>query len=341
MPKFGAMRTLAGVGASATHSRTVSIRSAVKPVVPTTAWMPWSIAKRMLSMTTSGWVKSTSTWEPASATLNSQSPASTIATSSRSSAASTALHTCSPMRPRAPRTPTLMGSLIVPLPLSHRTVEVVLAERPHHGQASRPGEDLPGHGGDVVSGNRVDAAEELVHADHVAVRDLALADAGHPRAGVLETEDGRPPHLPLAPLDLRLGQPVRGHGGVLGEDQREDLVGLPGLAAGVDAEHAGVGVPAGERVHGVGEAALLPDALEQPRAHAAAEGGRQHAQRVARRVVAGQPPAAEDDVGLLGVVGPNQHRPGGRAVRRVDRSAAGGRRPERRVEATFEGGPDE
>src|SRR5690348_9786795 len=63
---------------------------------------------RMWSITTSGWVKSTTTWAPASAMLNSQSPSSTIATSSRSSAALTAFTTSVPIRPRAPSTPTLM-----------------------------------------------------------------------------------------------------------------------------------------------------------------------------------------------------------------------------------------
>src|SRR3954453_19875719 len=144
---------------------------------------------RMLSMTTSGWVKSTRTCEPASATLNSQSPASTMATSSRSSDASTALHTCCPMRPRAPRTPTLTGSFIcaapVVIPLSYRAVEVVLTERPHHGQTPPPGPDAPGDVGDVAVGHGVEAGEHLVHPDDIAVCDLALADPRHARAGVL------------------------------------------------------------------------------------------------------------------------------------------------------------
>ena len=34
----------------------------VKPVVPTTMWMPRSTHQVMFSMTASGWVKSTTTW---------------------------------------------------------------------------------------------------------------------------------------------------------------------------------------------------------------------------------------------------------------------------------------
>ena len=38
---------------------TVASRSSSNPVVPTTAWMPWSMQNSRLSMTASGWVKST------------------------------------------------------------------------------------------------------------------------------------------------------------------------------------------------------------------------------------------------------------------------------------------
>ena len=61
-----------GLGSS--HSAIVASRASSKPVVPTTQWMFWSMQNRMLSMTTSGRVKSTTTWAPASATSNSQSP---------------------------------------------------------------------------------------------------------------------------------------------------------------------------------------------------------------------------------------------------------------------------
>ena len=39
------------------------------PVVPTTAWMPWSMQNSRLSITTSGWVKSTTASAPASTRL--------------------------------------------------------------------------------------------------------------------------------------------------------------------------------------------------------------------------------------------------------------------------------
>ena len=60
MEKFGATRTPTS-GAAASHRRTVSSRSSSKPVVPTTAWMPWAMQCSRLAITASGWVKSTAT----------------------------------------------------------------------------------------------------------------------------------------------------------------------------------------------------------------------------------------------------------------------------------------
>ena len=51
-------------GASPSQPRRVSSRSSSKPVVPTTAWMPWSMQNSRLSITTSGWVKSTTASAP-------------------------------------------------------------------------------------------------------------------------------------------------------------------------------------------------------------------------------------------------------------------------------------
>ena len=105
IPKLGTTMTpSSGFGSS--QPRIVSSISGVIPLVPTTQWMFWSIQNRMFSATVEGWVKSTATWVSASASENSQSPSSTIATRSRSSAPSTARQTSPPIRPRAPSTPT-------------------------------------------------------------------------------------------------------------------------------------------------------------------------------------------------------------------------------------------
>ena len=68
-------------------------RPSSKPVVPTTAWMPFSMQNRRLSITTSGWVKSTTTWTPLSTSPPMSSPASMAATSSTPSASSTPVQT--------------------------------------------------------------------------------------------------------------------------------------------------------------------------------------------------------------------------------------------------------
>ena len=58
--KFGAMSTETS-GFVASQSCTCAMRSSVNPVVPTTAWIPLSMRNFRLSITTSGWVKSTTT----------------------------------------------------------------------------------------------------------------------------------------------------------------------------------------------------------------------------------------------------------------------------------------
>jgi len=84
------------------------MRSSVNPVVPTTALMPLSMRNFRLSITTLGWVKSTTTWVSLSVNAPSGSPASTPAVNVRSSAASIASTIVPPTLPFAPSTPTRM-----------------------------------------------------------------------------------------------------------------------------------------------------------------------------------------------------------------------------------------
>ena len=63
--KFGAMSTPVA-GLAPHQERTFSMRSAVKPVVPTTAWMPWLTQNSRLPITASGTVKSMTTSAPLS-----------------------------------------------------------------------------------------------------------------------------------------------------------------------------------------------------------------------------------------------------------------------------------
>ena len=102
MEKLGATTTPVRRPSSCVRSR--ASRSGVNPVVPTTAWMPRSMHQVRLSITASGWVKSTTT--SAASTGPRSSPASTAATRVRSSACSTARHTAAPIWPAAPKTAT-------------------------------------------------------------------------------------------------------------------------------------------------------------------------------------------------------------------------------------------
>ena len=97
-------------GLAASQVSTFAMRSSVKPVVPTTAWMPLSIRNSRLFITTSGWVKSMTTSVSLSVNIASESPASTSALSVMSSALRTAAHIVVPTLPLAPRTPTRMDA---------------------------------------------------------------------------------------------------------------------------------------------------------------------------------------------------------------------------------------
>ena len=196
-----------------------------------------------LSMTTSGVVKSTTTSAPASATRTASRPGRPSPTSSRSSAASTARHTSAPIRPRAPSTPTRIGSALVshvaqPIPIGTVPAGSPLTDR-YAAQATRRSAQKswspngPTTASDIgrpsssaatsrtsAGGHRVDPGEQLVHRQQLAVEQLALAQPAHPRAGVLQAEHERALDHALAPGHLVLGEAVGGHPGQLGAGQR-------------------------------------------------------------------------------------------------------------------------
>ena len=110
MAKFGATKHLASPPAPSTFERSSS-RS--KPVAPTTAWTPASMAFTALTPTVSGVENSTITSAPSSASSSdTPSSGSALETTSMPSAASTASTTVEPMRPAAPETTTRIASAI-------------------------------------------------------------------------------------------------------------------------------------------------------------------------------------------------------------------------------------
>src|SRR5581483_6698413 len=104
MEKFGttSTRTLA----AASQPRTSASRSSSNPEVPTTTSRLCSTHHLRLPMTAPGWVKSSTTSQPASAPRSSSW--STSAETSRSGASAIAAHAVRPIRPRAPSTPTFV-----------------------------------------------------------------------------------------------------------------------------------------------------------------------------------------------------------------------------------------
>src|SRR4051812_38104312 len=295
MPKFGAIRTPRD-GASASHSRSVASRCSSMPVVPTTTSRSLSRHHRMLSITASGVVKSTTTCASRSSVRSSS--ASTAATRSMSSADSTARQTSLPMRPRAPSTPTRM--VMAPTLGDAGGEHAVVVVRTDHGKCRRAAQLVEREHLHVVDGHRVDVAQDLVDGHQLAIDELGLSEPAHPRPGVLETEHETATHLTLAAVELLHADAAGGGCGELLAAELEHLTRAVGMAAGVDAEHSGVGVVRGKRVDGVGEAALLAHLLEEPRRHAATERGVEHAQCEPAVVEAVHAGHAEHEVGLLG-----------------------------------------
>src|SRR4051812_9597170 len=336
--KFGAT-TAFGVSSPAVIEAISSRSDAVMPVVPTTACTPLRRHHRTLSITASGCVKSTATSACASDSASKRSvtsrPAtrspgcetSTPATSSRSSAAATASDTVRPIRPAAPRTPTRITARPATPSRSSRDV---LAERPEDRRRHRLGEDAPSDPRRILDGHRVDPAQDLAHAQDLAVTDLGLAEPRHPPAPILEPEHEGALHMPLRTLELVRREPVLRDVLDLTSDDRDDLPGLRRRRPGVRAEHPGLGVLRVVAVRGVREAALLADLLEQSRGHPAAERRVHDAEREAIRVVAREPVRPDADVRLFGVTLPRDRvtrRPRRGLRRRSRRPVPGGDLP--------------
>ena len=140
--KFGAIRTPVS-GCCASSDSSAATRSVSQPVVPTTAWMPCSTAKRTLATVESGTVKSTTTWAPCSRSTSSESLRPSAATNSMSAAASMAPTAAVPIRPLAPSTATFSISLMGLSLLVFREALFQVRHRPcTHPFGSAVGEEL-------------------------------------------------------------------------------------------------------------------------------------------------------------------------------------------------------
>src|SRR3954468_12741362 len=190
-------------------------------------------------------------------------------------------------------------------------VEVGLAVGAHHGQAGLAGEQVGADRSHLLLVDRVEPAEDLAHRQVLAVRQLALAEAAHPGAGVLQAEHQPALELAAAAGDLLGGQPVGGDAREFLPDQPEHLGHPLGGAPGVDGEGPGAGVVRERRTDAVDQPALLPDLLEEPRAHPPAAGGLQDRRGVAPLVEAADPQPAVEQVRLLGLAADQTGAPRG------------------------------
>ena len=336
MEKFGAMSTPVS-GEASSQPLSCARRSSVQPVVPTTRVDAVPTQKSRLPITEAGVVSSTATWAPVSARVSSLSPRPRAATSSMSSAASTARTASEPIRPLAPRTAT--RSLLIVLASLPECVpggsgdglvqpgRLLVLQRADDRQRGTLSQDVAGDRADVVRGDRRlsgPACRRPTSARPSTARSCRCGSSARrcpPGRGRWSRRAGR-----WRGRSPRRSRPCSATWSSSSRQIFSTSWTWLGPAARVDAEEAAVGEARGVRVHAVGEAALLPDLLEEPGAHAAAEGGVEHAERPAAVVGAGQARHAEDDVGLLGLAVEQldaargaQRRGGRRAGRRARR----------------------
>src|SRR5919106_1724228 len=86
-----------------------------------------------------------------------------------------------------------------------------VVERAYHGERGGGGQQVPSNGADVVQRDDVDAGQQLVDARQLAVDELALGEAAHPGAGVLQPQDQPAAELSLATDQLGVGDAMLGH----------------------------------------------------------------------------------------------------------------------------------
>src|SRR3954471_4388851 len=219
-------------------------------------------------------------------------------------------------------------------------VEVGLAVGAHDGQAGLAGEQVGADRPHLLLVDRVEPAEDLAHRQVLTVRQLALAEPAHPGAGVLEPQHDPALELAAAAGDLLGGQPVGGDAPEFLADQPEHLRPPLGRAPGIDREGPGARVVRERRADAVDQPALLPDLLEQPRAHPPADGGLQDRRGVAPRAEAADPQPAVEQVRLLGLA-TDQAGPPRRATERNVVPASQRRRALVPRQPVTEGGGDQ
>ena len=314
---------------------------------------PWPMHQRRLSMTTPGWVKSTTTSHPASASR--ESPRRPGGQLQIRAARPARLAGLSPIRPWAPSTPTLIMRSPSSLPPSGLIGCPRSSGGARSGRSSSNGpttasafgraEDVRGNLAHVIVGDGLDRREDLVDRLQGRVHQLGLAEPAHPGGRVLQPEHDRrrgagPCPVPAPRRSARPRPPWRPRPGRSTAPRRPWPAGSPRrcptcpVSACCEAE----------AVHRVGQAALLPHLLEQPGRHAAAQRGVEHAEREPAVVGPGQPCAAEHQVRLLD---PARDQPDARSRPRAAArgppaaaAAAGGRPPaERRAERLLRPGP--
>src|SRR3954452_25394472 len=293
-------------------ARNAAMSSSVNPVVPTTACMPCIASHGTVTRAASATVKSTTTSQPASAS-DRRSPVTVMpwrvsptalrsiaATSSRSLSSETATHVARPKFPPAPTTP----SLVCAMPPT-----VAAPAGPLASGCGTDGDEDRVDGQDAIDraldGHLIDgrpAGHLLVDRTNRTGGDQLTSVPSHARASVFQTELESTGEVAHRDVELFVGDPVVDKLVQLRAQQRDDLVAMVGLGAGVHLEGATVGVRRHAGVHGVGQPTTLTDLFEQTTRQPAAEHLVDDVECLAVVVATRQGATAHHDVDLLRVV---------------------------------------
>ena len=184
-----------------------------------------------------------------------------------------------------------------------------------HGRRERPGEQLARQCGDLSPVDGVDAGQRSARRSGSRRRSSSPLPIRDIRELVSSRPSTRPPRSwPLARATSASVRPFAATSSSTSRTTPATSPSLLRLAARVHGQVPGVRVARHRRIHLVREATPLPDLLEQPRAHAAAQRRVEHAQREPAVVVPVERAHAQHEVRLLGVVGV-QHQLGSARIR--------------------------
>src|SRR5260370_39566121 len=160
-------------------------------------------------------------------------------------------------------------------------------------------EELAGEGLDLFAGDGVDGGEDFVEGVEAAEIELLAGEIRHAGAGGFEGEHERTLEVVLGAKKLLFADGRFLERAEFLDGEVDDLANGFCRSAGVDSEHASVGIGRNFAEDSVSEAELLADVLKEARGHAAAEKIVEHGDAAAAFVGDGEGRDADAEMNLL------------------------------------------